>query len=88
MATSDTIEKLRLDLKLPLLIQRGSQGMLACGYINVATTDITGEACAIVRGVSDFDDMLDAKVVAVSEEAEKLGARVGMTGREALMLFQ
>ena len=88
MAAEDTFDQLRIDLKLPLLIQRGSRGFLACGYINVETTNKTSEACAIVRGVNDFDDMLKAAVVAVSEEAQKLGVQVGMTGSEALELFR
>jgi len=88
MAADDTFDQLRIDLKLPLLIQRGSRGFLACGYINVETTNKTSEACAIVRGVNDFDDMLKAAVVAVSEEAQKLGVHVGMTGSEALELFR
>jgi uncharacterized protein YunC (DUF1805 family) len=87
MAVEDRVDQLRIDLKLPLLIQRGSRGFLACGYINVETTNKTSEACAIVRGVNDFDDMLKAAVVAVSEEAQKLGVHVGMTGSEALELF-
>ncbi|MCH2118693.1 MAG: YunC family protein [Pirellulales bacterium] len=88
MAAEDTFDQLRIDLKLPLLIQRGSRGFLACGYINVETANKTSEACAIVRGVNDFDDMLKAAVVAVSEEAQKLGVQVGMTGSEALELFR
>ena len=66
----DDVEQLRIDLELPLLIQRGRQGMLACGYINIATTNKTGEACAIVRGVNDFEDMLEADIVEVSEQAD------------------
>ena len=88
MAVEDPIDQLKIDLKLPLLIQRGSRGFLACGYINVETTNKTSEACAVVRGVNDFDDMLEAAVVAVSEEAGKLGVHVGMTGSDALELFR
>ena len=88
MAAEDAMDQFRIDLKLPLLIQRGSRGFLACGYINVETTNKTSEACAVVRGVNDFDDMLKAAVVAVAEEAQKLGVQVGMTGSEALELFR
>ena len=63
-------------------------GGVACGYLNVETTNKNSEACAIVRGVNDFDDMLKAAVVAVSEEAQKLGVQVGMAGSEALKLFR
>lgn len=78
------IEQHRIALAAPLLIARGAKGMLACGYINPATCDRTGEACAIVTGVKCFDDMLQAKVVAVSQAATRLGVEVGLSGREAL----
>jgi len=82
------IERHRITLAAPLLIARGGKGMLACGYINPATCDKTGEACAIVTGVKGFDDMLEAKVVAVSRAAAGLGVQVGLSGREALERFR
>lgn len=78
------IERHQITLAAPLLIARGAKGMLACGYINPATCDKTGEACAIVTGVKCFDDMLQAKVVAVSRAAASLGVEVGLSGCEAL----
>jgi uncharacterized protein YunC (DUF1805 family) len=82
------IEQHRIALAAPLLIARGAKGLLACGYINPATCEKTGEACAIVTGVKSFDDMLEAKVVAVSERAKALGVEVGRRGREALEKFR
>lgn len=52
------------------------------------TCDKTGEACGIVTGLKTHDDMLNAEVKAVSREAEKLGVRVGMKGKEALEIFR
>jgi uncharacterized protein YunC (DUF1805 family) len=75
-------------LGLPLLIIKGSRGFLGCGYINVETCNKTREACAIVTGVKTHDEMLEAEIKAVSQEAEKLGVRVGMTGEEALVFFR
>lgn len=74
----------RIDLKKPLLIITTDNGMLACGYVNIQTTDKTGEACAIVTGVNDFEAMETALVVAVSAAAEALGVKVGDTGAAAL----
>lgn len=82
------LEREKIQLRLPLLIIRGPRGFLACGYINVDACDRTGEACAIVTGVKTHEDMLDADVKAVSTEAERLGVRVGMKGRDALGLFR
>lgn len=78
------LERHRIDLKRPLLVVRGSRGLLACGYLNVETFNRTGEAGALVTGVNDFEDMLGAKVTAVSDAAASAGVTPGMTGREAI----
>lgn len=78
------LERHRIDLKRPLLVLRGSRGLLACGYLNVETFNKTGEAGAIVTGVNDFEDMLRAKVAAVSNAASSAGVTPGMTGLEAI----
>src|SRR5690348_6255478 len=80
--------KVHVDLKLPLLMLIGRRGILACGYLNPATFEKTGEVAAIVSGVRTFEDMLEAKLQSVSTEAAKLGLRVGMRGRDALMLLE
>lgn len=82
-----SLETLHFPLKKPLLIIKGSKGFLACGYVNVDTCNVTEEACAIVKGVNSFDDMKAATVVAVSNEAEKLGIKVGDLGESALALL-
>jgi len=45
------------------------------------------DVCAIVTGVKTPNDMLDAKVVAVSTAAAQLGIKEGITGKEALLLM-
>ena len=80
------LERSKISLEAPLLIVRGSLGFLGCGYINVdACAD---EACAIVTGVHTHDDMLTATIKAVSQDAPKLGIKVGMTGAEAMELWR
>jgi uncharacterized protein YunC (DUF1805 family) len=79
---------LRFDLAKPLLVIKKRNGFLACAYINPETCNKTGEACAIVSGVNDYDDMKKAKIIAVSESAEKLGIKIGETGQEALNKFK
>ena len=83
-----SIETLRFELKRPLLVMKGTKGFLACGYINPETCNKTEEACAIVSGVNDFEDMKKASIVAVSKAAEALGIKVGDTGESALAKFQ
>lgn len=84
----DNFKKDRIELKLPLLTIQGEKGLLACGYVNVSTCNKTGEACAIVSGVNQHDDMLSKPVLAVSEEAIKLGIEIGMSGADALELLR
>ncbi len=78
----------RHELKRPLLVVSGTKGVLACGYLNIATFDKLDEAGAIVTGVNNFEDMLDAPLVAVSQAASQLGLQQGMTGRDALARFR
>ena len=78
----------QISLNRPLLIVRGSKGVLACGYLKVESFTKNGDAGAIVTGVGDLDSMLDAQLVAVSEAASTLGLQPGMTGREALEMFR
>jgi len=81
-------DRFHIGLKRPLLLVRGGRGVLACGYLKVETFTKTGEAAAIVTGVDDFDAMLDAELIAVSDAAAALGLAPGQTGREALELFR
>jgi len=80
----DSFEKYNIALKSPLLLIKAPKGIMGCGYFNIETFNRTGEAAVIVRGVNTHEDMLKAKVVAVSETARGLGIEPGITGAEAL----
>ena len=71
-----------------LLVINAPNGLLGCGYFSLATADKLNDALAVVRGVSNFDDMLNAKVCEVSAAAEKLGIAVGMSGKDAIKLMK
>ena len=68
-----------------ILLIKAKRGFLGCGYFSLATADKVGDAAVIVSGVKNFDDMLAAKVKAVSAAAAALGVTADMTGREALL---
>lgn len=70
-----------------ILLIQGEGGMLGCGYISVETADKLGHALAVVTGVANYDDMLNAKVVRVSKAAAAKGVKPGMLGREALLVM-
>lgn len=82
------LEKHSINLKLPLLIIKGSKGILACGYLNVETFNKTGEVAAIVTGVKSFEDMLAAKIVKISTAGERAGLKIDMTGAKAIDLIR
>lgn len=83
MKTTDTKEY-QIGLEVPLMIIQAPKGMLACAYLDVETFNLTGEAGAIVSGVSNFDDMHKANIIRVSNAASELGVVVGETGASAL----
>ena len=70
--------------KANLLMIKGHKGFLGCGYFNIEVADKIGEAVALVTGVKNFGDMLNAKVFAVSAAAQGLGVKLGDSGQEAL----
>ena len=84
---ADEIKGVDFPLEKQLLVIKEENGFLACAYIDVETCNKLGEACAIVSGVNNYDDMKIAKVIKASEAAQKLGVMVGDTGSVALEKF-
>ena len=68
-----------------VLMIGAENGFLGCAYINLEIANKVNDVCAIVTGVKTPDDMLDAKVIAVSDAAAELGVETGMDGKEALL---
>ena len=68
-----------------ILLIKSGHGALGCGYINLAAAEKFGHALAIVSGVNDYDDMLNAEVKSVSSAAAALGVTAGISGKEALL---
>ena len=63
-------------------------GIVGCGIYDLKTAAEFSQAIAIAKGTPECplvepEDLLDAKIVGVTPEAEKLGIRIGMTGKEA-----
>jgi uncharacterized protein YunC (DUF1805 family) len=70
-----------------IVLARGKKGFVMCGYLNLDTAEKLKDAACVVKGVKTIDDLLKAQIAGLSSEAEKLGIRAGMTGREALELL-
>src|SRR5258708_31726006 len=67
-------------------------GLVGCGIYDVKTAAEFGQAVAIARGPPqkppvDPEDLFDARIVEATPQAQALGVRVGMTGREAVELL-
>ena len=70
-----------------ILLIKGRNGILGCGYFSIEAADKLKDAFAIVTGVNSFEDMLEKGVVKISEAARKKGIKEGMTGKETLTLM-
>ena len=76
---------LKMDMEhAPLLVIRAGCGFVMCGYLNMDIANKLGDVAVRVTGVKSFEDVLNAKVVDVSESAKNRGIMVGMAAREAL----
>lgn len=67
-------------------------GIVGCGIYDLKTAAEFGQAVAIARGTPanplvEPEDLLPAKIVGVTPQAEQAGVRIGMTGREAVELL-
>jgi uncharacterized protein YunC (DUF1805 family) len=67
-------------------------GLVGCGIYDVKTAAEFGQAVAIARGTPQKplvnpEDLLDAKIVEATPQAQGLGIKIGMTGREATELL-
>ena len=64
-------------------------GIVGCGIYDLTTAAEFGQAIAIAKGTPanplvEPEDLFDARIVGVTPQAESLGVRPGMTGREAV----
>lgn len=70
--------------KAPLLIIQAKKGYVMCGYLNMNVANKIGDIAGKVTGVKTFDDMLNANVVEVSENAKLAGLSQGMNVKDFL----
>lgn len=63
-------------------------GVVGCGIYDVACADEFDMAFALAKGTPEHplrepEDLYEARIVAVSQAAQRLGIEVGMTGLQA-----
>lgn len=66
-----------------------SAGIVGCGIYDLKTAAEFGQAIAIAKGTPakplvEPEDLFESKIVGVTPQAEALGIKAGMTGREAV----
>jgi uncharacterized protein YunC (DUF1805 family) len=66
-----------------------TRGLVGCGIYDIRSANEFDLAVAIARGtpknpLREPEDLFDAKILEVSNAAERLGVKVGMTGRQAV----
>jgi len=71
----------------PLVMIIGKTGFVMCGFLNMEAAEKLNVTAVMVRGVRDFDDVLEAEVKAVTSRAVKKGIKVGMKGKDAVKLL-
>jgi len=70
-----------------LVLLRGANGYVMCGYLNLKVAEKFKDAAAKVVGVSSIDDALSSTVHSCTSAARKLGIRKGQPVKEALALL-
>jgi uncharacterized protein YunC (DUF1805 family) len=73
--------------KAPLLIIQAKKGYVMCGYLNMNAANKIGDIAGKVTGVKTFEDMLNAEVVEISENATRMGLTQGMNGKDFLNIL-
>lgn len=75
------------DSPAPLVMIIGRLGFVCCGFLNLEAAEKLNVAAAIVVGVKNFDDVLNADVKAATTKAQKLGVKTGKKAKEAVAIF-
>ncbi len=66
-----------------------ANGLVGCGIYDIRSANEFNLVVAIARGtpakpLREPEDLFNAKILEVSQAAEKIGVKPGMTGREAV----
>jgi uncharacterized protein YunC (DUF1805 family) len=61
----------------PLIILKGENGYIMCGYLNIDAANSLGDTAVRVSGVNDINDVLNTTVNACTDNAKKIGIKPG-----------
>ena len=71
----------------PLVAIIGERGFVMCGFLNIEAAEKLDAVAAMVSGVRTVDEVLEAKVKAVTSKARNLGIKPSLKGREVIKLL-
>jgi len=78
-------EGFHIDLdNAPLILVKARKGYVMCGYLNMNAANKLGDIAGRVTGVKSFEDVLNAEILEISDNAKKVGLTAGMKGRDFL----
>jgi len=70
-----------------LIVLRGRRGYVMCGYLNLQAAQKLRDAAVKITGVSTIEEALEAKVLACTTCARRLGIYPGQPIKETLKLI-
>jgi len=81
----DDVVGYQIDLdNAPLILIKARKGYVMCGYLNMDVANKLGDIAGKVSDVKNFDDLLKANIIEVSEKAKKKGLKPGIQAKDFL----
>lgn len=71
----------------PLVLLRGRNGIVACGFLDVAVADKLGVVAARAFGVKSVEELLEKEIVEATSRARELGIREGVRVRDIVKVI-
>jgi uncharacterized protein YunC (DUF1805 family) len=68
----------------PLILIKAKKGYVMCGYLNMNAANKLGDIAGRVTKVKSFEDVLNAEILEISDNAKKAGLAAGMRGKDFL----
>ncbi len=66
----------------PLIVLRGDNGFVMCGYLDISVAEKIGVLAARVTGVKSVEEMLDKEIGEVTSKAIEKGVKKGVKVRD------
>jgi uncharacterized protein YunC (DUF1805 family) len=76
--------KVKLKGLPPLVLIEGDKGFIMCGYLNIDAAESLGATAAVVSGVSNWEDVLNAQIKTATTKAKALGLEPGRVVRDVI----